>query len=86
MGVSRVSRSVRDRLSHRRQKAAISIPMRSYIPKRCRVAASSRGGVEPKAWVHAKAVGGTWEWRMRPWVLVAVVVQLGWQVIFQPQR
>jgi hypothetical protein len=38
------------------------------------------------AWVHATAVGGPWEWRMRPSGAVAVVVPLGWQVIFQPQR
>ena len=36
--------------------------------------------------VHAAAVGGPWEWRMRPSGAVAVVVPLGWQVIFQPQR
>ena len=40
----------------------------------------------PKARVHATAVGGPWEWRMRPSGAVAVVVPLGWQVIFQPQR
>ena len=38
------------------------------------------------AWVHAAAVGGPWECRVRPSGLVAVVVPSGWQVIFQPQR
>ena len=35
---------------------------------------------------YAAAVGGPWERSVRPSGLVAVVVPLGWQVIFQPQR
>ncbi len=35
---------------------------------------------------YATAVGGPWEWRVRPSGAVAVVVPLGWQVMFQPQR
>ncbi len=40
----------------------------------------------PKARAYAAAVGGPWEWSMRPSGLVAVVVPSGWQVMAQPQR